>query len=812
MLTIAIDITSLLDQYSNRGIGTYTRNLILELIEKNIYTVHLIGFKDDSDNFRELGISHLPANVFFHSLGQIRLSGIKNIAFARNKYLPILKKIKPDYCICPNFERGVFTGYTWKNITVIHDIIPLIYNKFSNKSPLHNFIKKRFYTRQLKNALKSDLIITISEFSKNKITNWFKVPETKIVVNYLALDRNFDTKLDLDPRRTNVILKSLNIKKDYILYYGGLENNKNVEKLIESFKLLLDKQVDLNLVIVSKEIRNKHDNSYVIKGENGKKFAKIVQKLGLKDKIIFTGELSRDDLKILTKNAKLFVHISKAEGFGLSVLEAISLGTQAVISDIPVYRELFYKHAILVNPDSANDISKSINDLLNDKNLQNELKLQNIELGSKYTWKKHIGKLIEAINNLDKISLKSNEIADPDRIKIGFVIPHFHPYKGGAENYTLDIASLAAKNNFDVSVYTSKITKFDNNFDIFQRIKIYRSNTLFNKYYLKFYPKLLIDLIKTDAEIMHVQGFGFIWQDLCLILKKFTSKKKIRYINTPHGPFMARKNYTKLQIFVKNIFTSIQKLYLNWLYEVVIQVNPEQYKWLEKDYGIKKEKIKFLPIGIQQDHFTNKMENTKATTHSEVNNKDAANKNFEDKIIMTYLGRFHRYKGVYDLLISVQRLIIETDFKNIKLILMGKDAGDLKDLKKFIIENRLEECVEIMENPTNKERNYILDLSQIFIFPSEWEAYGIAMLEAMAHGNAIISTRTEGGLYLIENNKNGILFNHGDTNSLLKALIKLIGNDKLRKEMIKENYQKAQTLVWDKIWGEYEALYRSVLR
>ncbi len=238
-----------------------------------------------------------------------------------------------------------------------------------------NFIKKRFYTRQLKNALKSDLIITISEFSKNKITNWFKVPETKIVVNYLALDRNFDTKLDLDPRRTNVILKSLNIKKDYILYYGGLENNKNVEKLIESFKLLLDKQVDLNLVIVSKEIRNKHDNSYVIKGENGKKFAKIVQKLGLKDKIIFTGELSRDDLKILTKNAKLFVHISKAEGFGLSVLEAISLGTQAVISDIPVYRELFYKHAILVNPDSANDISKSINDLLNDKNLQNELKL-----------------------------------------------------------------------------------------------------------------------------------------------------------------------------------------------------------------------------------------------------------------------------------------------------------------------------------------------------------------------------------------------------------------------------------------------------
>lgn len=809
MLKIAIDITSLLDQYSNRGIGTYTRNLVIELIEKDIYTLHLIGFKDDIDNLRKLGLTQFPQNVIFHSLGQIRLSSIKNITFYRKKYLPLLKKIQPDFHICPNFERGVFNNYSWKNIAVIHDIIPLINNKFSNKSPLHNFIKKRFYIRQLKKALNSDLILTISEFSKNKISNWFKVPDTKIVVNYLALDRNFDSDLILDPMRTNVILKSLKIKNDYILYYGGLENNKNIEKLLEAFKILSSKRNNLDIVIVSNEIRNKYDNSYIIKGENGKKIAKLVNKLSIKDKVIFTGELSKDDLKILTKNANLFVHLSKAEGFGLSVLEAISLGTQAVISDIPVYKELFYKHAVLVNPDSANEISKSIDNLLNDKELQEKLKLHNLELKTKFTWKKHIGKLIEVIDNLDRISRKDKEIVDPDRIKIGFVIPHFYPFKGGAENYTLDIATLAAKDYFDVSVYTSKNTKFENNFDIFQRIKIYRSNTLINKYYLKFYPNLLLKILKSDAEILHVQGFGFIWQDICLIIKKFTSRKKIKYINTPHGPFMARQNYSKFQRVLKIIFTSIQKLYLNWLYEIVIQVNPEQYKWIEKDYGIKKKKIKFLPIGINQEHFQNDFKNLiakiKDSKASKVDREEIKN-----KIIITYLGRFHKYKGVFDLLISFQRLIFETEFTNVKLILMGKDAGELKDLKKFIIENRLEENVEIIENPTDKERNYILDLSQIFIFPSEWEAYGIAMVEAMAHGNAIISTRTEGGLYLIENNKNGILFNHGDTNALLKALIRLCGNSSLREEIIKTNFEKAQKLSWENIWSEYDALYRNI--
>lgn len=800
MQKLAIDITSILDQYSNRGIGTYTRNLVSELLNRKDMQIHLLGFKNDRDNLAKLGLNEFPQNAVFHSLGPIKPSSAKNLINWSKVYMPILKHIQPDIYIAPNFERGIQPKAPWKNIVVIHDIIPLATGNFSSKGIFHNFLKKRFYVAQLKKALKAEHIITISEFSKQKLLSHFNIPESKITVNYPSLDTEFQKQLEIDPRRANVIIKSLQIKKDFILYYGGLETNKNVAKLIEAFNAIASKRDDIDLVIVSNEIRSKHNGNYLVKGPNGQKIAKLVNNLRLSDRVIFPGELGREDLKILTSKAKAFVHLSKYEGFGLSVLEAISLDTPTIISNIGVYKELFFENAVFVDPDNIDDISRNIAALLDNEDLKQKLKSNKTSLLNKLSWTKHVDKFEDVIQNL--MNFHGTEIkADLSRAKIGYVIPHFYPFKGGAENYTLDIARLAAKSNFDVSVFTSKNSAFENDFDVYQRIKIYRSTPLIHLYYLKFYPRLLVDIWKADLDVIHVQGFGFIWQDFCLIIRKFIGRKKTRYINTPHGPFMARSDYSKLQLFLKRIFTAIQKLYLNWLYESVIEVNPQQYKWIEKDYGIKKDKIKFLPIGISKDQFETPVVSAKTT-------KKFAE--LKDKLKMCYVGRFHRYKGVMDILEAIKKMLKETNFRDFRLFLIGKDAGELKNLNKFIIENQLDEYVEIIENASDELRNYILDNSEIFIFPSEWEAYGIAMLEAMAHGNAIISTRTEGGVYLIQNNTNGILYNNGDIESLYKAIIRLIGNIELRQSIIQANFHKANDLRWEQIWSEYEALYHKI--
>ena len=103
----------------------------------------------------------------------------------------------------------------------------------------------------------------------------------------------------------------------------------------------------------------------------------------------------------------------------------------------------------------------------------------------------------------------------------------------------------------------------------------------------------------------------------------------------------------------------------------------------------------------------------------------------------------------------------------------------------------------------------IWDSSEIFILPSKWEAFGIALLEAMARGNAIISSETEGGKFLVRK-ENGFTYEFGNIKQLKEKLSMLIKNTKLRKKMQLANQKKAQDFLWPKIAKQTEELYKTL--
>ena len=102
----------------------------------------------------------------------------------------------------------------------------------------------------------------------------------------------------------------------------------------------------------------------------------------------------------------------------------------------------------------------------------------------------------------------------------------------------------------------------------------------------------------------------------------------------------------------------------------------------------------------------------------------------------------------------------------------------------------------------------LLDESELFILPSQWEAFGISIVEAMARGNAIISTKTEGGKFLVSK-ENGLLYDFGNLKKLETSIEKLI-NEKLRENIQKDNLKKAKEFTWNKIaknlYKEYNKL------
>lgn len=809
-MRIAIDVTTLLDQYANRGIGDYTRHLLKELLKNDTHEWHLIGFSDKSTNLKRIGDNFIDKkNIFFYSIGKTTPSSISNLKTSKSFFLPRLNQIQPDIFLSPSFERGVFKG-EWKNVVMIHDVIPIASNSFSQKSPLHNYLKGKFYKNQINTVLKnSDYLLTNSEYSKSQIIKFLNVNKKDISAIKLGIDKsNIYHKDKYNSIQERSILERYGIKEAYCLYFGGLEENKNIHTLIKAYSNAKPKIGNTKLVIISGDFQRSLSGKIIPKTSQAKTLYELAKKENLLNDIVFTGFVEEEHMPLVTYYSSLFVHLSNEEGFGLSVLEAISNGVPSIISDIPVYRELFSTKVLFVAQKNINQISDAIVNLINDEKLADSLRSKSEEISRIYSWEKTATAtlaIFEKLNTNTEIINNSTEVnsspdtqpeIDSEKPKVAFAIPHFFPFKGGAENYAFEIAKRLAKDGNKAEVYTSKHEPDLVSKENYLGIEINRSKPIIDKYYLKFYPGLFMQLMKSDADIIHAQGFGFIWQDFCLILKRFFSRKKIRFINTPHGPFMAQKNYSSLGNFAKKLFTAIQKLYLNWLYDVILTVNPNQSRWIHRDYGINLDKIKFLPIGIDKNHFYEPKNEDLTYIRKEL-------KINESDTVMTYLGRFHRYKGVHDLLEACSNL----EINNYKLVMMGSDSGELGDMRKFVIENNLEDQVIILEKPSDQKRDLILDISEVFIFPSEWEAYGIAMLEAMAHKNALISSKTEGGLHLIKNKENGILFTYGNINELNLSIIKLLSDKPTRERMISFNYTKAKSLQWDNIWDEYRGIY-----
>lgn len=383
-------------------------------------------------------------------------------------------------------------------------------------------------------------------------------------------------------------------------------------------------------------------------------------------------------------------------------------------------------------------------------------------------------------------------------MKIGFLTTYFYPFKGGVESNILYSAQELSKKH-EIHIFTSdrkynQIIK--NKEEKLGNINIHRSKTLFRyKYYFAFYPKLLKNILKYDLDIIHVHSIGFPWHDICIVIKKIISQKT-KFVITPHGPFMTRNNYPRWQKFLKQINTSIIRL-TNNIYDLVIQVNPYQSKWLVNEYHFNKSKIKYIPNGI--DKFIFKNYDTK-----EVYKKY----NLNNKFIISYIGRLHEYKGIQDVIKILPQIIKK--HPNLLFMIIGQDAGYYNTLKELVSKLELDNNVLFLLDCNDKDKNAILELSEIFLMPSEWEAFGITILEAMAKENAIISTKTEGGKFLI-NKENGLLYNFNDIKQLEKSLVKLVIDNKTRKNMQKNNIEKAKKFTWDKIAIQLEEEYNKLI-
>ncbi|MEW6640318.1 MAG: glycosyltransferase family 1 protein [Pseudomonadota bacterium] len=251
------------------------------------------------------------------------------------------------------------------NIYTIHDLIPLQYPHFvldrgGRSVHLHAAI-----------AREADLIVTVSEASKQAIVDLLNVPAERVAVTYQPTPPLPAMKRE-DAER--LVEATYGLKAgQYALFVGAIEPKKNLKRLIEAF-ILANPGIPL---VLAGPLGWMYDNDLRLMGIiNRSSGSKLIRRLGY---------LPRAHVSALLRCARFLTFPSVCEGFGLPVLEAMQLGVPVLTSNTSSLPEVAGQAAVLVDPLDVADMARGIRELAFDADLRHGLVACGHEQVQKFT-------------------------------------------------------------------------------------------------------------------------------------------------------------------------------------------------------------------------------------------------------------------------------------------------------------------------------------------------------------------------------------------------------------------------------------------
>jgi glycosyltransferase involved in cell wall biosynthesis len=299
-----------------------------------------------------------------------------NYATWEQVYLPsLVKKYDLDLLHCTANTAPLFINIPL--ILTLHDIIyleKLVFLKGSLYQRIGNLYRRFIVPRIIHKCLH---IGTVSNFEKNKISNYFKIADGKVKTYYNASSDYF--KIIEDRAKVDQFLGNYNLPKQYIMLFGSKDPRKNTENSIKAYadyvRNSTNKEV-VPLVVIDIELdffKNIVDNN---------KLHDIEQYVTIKQYV------SNQDLKYIYNGAILFLFLSTRESFGIPVLEAMACGTPVLTSTLSSLPEVAGDAAVFIDPFNTSEISENIKSILSDEYLRKELIQKGLKRSKDFNWKR----------------------------------------------------------------------------------------------------------------------------------------------------------------------------------------------------------------------------------------------------------------------------------------------------------------------------------------------------------------------------------------------------------------------------------------
>jgi glycosyltransferase involved in cell wall biosynthesis len=263
------------------------------------------------------------------------------------------------------------------NVVTIYDLTALLFPEHHTPGTRELQARKWRFARD-----KADVVIAISDATKRDIVAHLGISPSRIRVVCGGVGPAFRP---IESRQViEQTLAPLRLTPgEYILYVGTIEPRKNLVRLVEAYHRVRKLAPAPKLVLA---------------GARGWKFEGMferVETLGLKDAVVFLGQVPADILPALYNGAVAFAYPSLYEGFGLPPLEAMACGVPVIASDTSSLPEVVGDAGVLVDPKDTDALADALAALLNDDERRAELSARGLARARAFSWEKAARKTLE---------------------------------------------------------------------------------------------------------------------------------------------------------------------------------------------------------------------------------------------------------------------------------------------------------------------------------------------------------------------------------------------------------------------------------
>ena len=402
-MRIVIDLQGAQSASRFRGIGRYSLNLVLALLELNqshdVYVVLNSAFAESADELiGKLSCLLPPRHIkVFRPVGVLDWQDPGNHRRAMASEVireAFVAALKPDVVLVTSLFEGyqdsaltsVGPGLLASRTAVVHyDLIPLLYDGY-----LTTDVQRIYYQRKLEQLKNAGKLLAISRHSKDEAIKALGLSEDRIVNISAAVSLNPVTLRNSSPDPAQ--LSALGICSKFILCVpGGFDPRKNIEGLISAYATLEPSIQNTHQLVIASKI----DDGRLVQLKSHCASEGIAQ-----GRVLLLGYVDEDSLCSLYAQTSLFVFPSTHEGFGLPVLEAMTCGAPVIGANQTSIPEIIGDPEALFDAQDLRAMTRAIERGLTDEVFRERLRLNAVARADQFSWRKTAAGTMAALEEL----------------------------------------------------------------------------------------------------------------------------------------------------------------------------------------------------------------------------------------------------------------------------------------------------------------------------------------------------------------------------------------------------------------------------